>query len=295
MKSPWIIGIVIAAHVGGAALCLLVPGCGTLDQPETVPTAGSTVIMPPKQIVDVPPPPVTSITPPTVTTWPETTSYVVQKGDSMSVIAKRFGLTVTEIASVNGIADYNKIFVGQKLALPGKIDANAAPRPATAAKTVAPLSGNEYEVQKGDSLSVIAARFGIKTKDLKQANGLTSDKILVGQKLTIPGKAAAPTQAARPVTSAQPAAMVTPPAKPAVSLDAEPMTTPSVRVNPEEAVTAPAITEDGIFKTHVVEEDEDLYSIAMLWQVSPAKIKTVNGLESDEVKPGQKLKIPLSD
>ncbi len=44
-----------------------------------------------------------------------------------------------------------------------------------------------YTVRKNDTLSHIATRFGVSIKDLKQANGLTSDLIKVGQKLRIPG------------------------------------------------------------------------------------------------------------
>lgn len=43
-----------------------------------------------------------------------------------------------------------------------------------------------YTVKSGDSLSIIAARNGIKTKDLMQANGLTESNIRVGQSLRIP-------------------------------------------------------------------------------------------------------------
>lgn len=43
-----------------------------------------------------------------------------------------------------------------------------------------------YRVARGDNLSVIAARFGVRVKEIKQANNLTSDVIHVGQKLSLP-------------------------------------------------------------------------------------------------------------
>ena len=46
------------------------------------------------------------------------TTYTVVSGDTLSAIAKKFGTTVSAIASLNGIADVNKIKVGQVLKIP---------------------------------------------------------------------------------------------------------------------------------------------------------------------------------
>jgi len=52
----------------------------------------------------------------------------------------------------------------------------------------APANGNEYVVQKGDNLTVIAKNNGVTVADLRKANNLTSDSLKVGQKLVIPQK-----------------------------------------------------------------------------------------------------------
>ena len=44
-------------------------------------------------------------------------TYTVQKGDTLSAIAKKNGTTVDEIVSKNGIQDANKIYIGQKLTI----------------------------------------------------------------------------------------------------------------------------------------------------------------------------------
>ena len=51
-----------------------------------------------------------------------------------------------------------------------------------------PANGNEYVVQKGDTLTSIAKNNGVTIADLRKANNLTSDSLKVGQKLVIPSK-----------------------------------------------------------------------------------------------------------
>jgi LysM repeat protein len=54
--------------------------------------------------------------------------------------------------------------------------------------STAPANGNEYVVQKGDNLTLIAKNNGVTVADLRKANNLTSDSLKVGQKLVIPQK-----------------------------------------------------------------------------------------------------------
>jgi len=54
--------------------------------------------------------------------------------------------------------------------------------------SASPANGNEYVVQKGDNLTLIAKNSGVSVSDLKKANNLTGDSLKVGQKLVIPQK-----------------------------------------------------------------------------------------------------------
>jgi LysM repeat protein len=104
----------------------------------------------------------------------------VQPGDTLSAIAAANGMTVTQLASHNGISDPNVIRVGQLISF------------GTAAAAGSPSSGGSYVVRTGDSLSVIAARSGVSTAALAAANGITDhDRIYVGARLTIPAGTAA--------------------------------------------------------------------------------------------------------
>ncbi len=115
----------------GLAVGLLAAGCGR-SAPEGaagVPTDGPEPAMAGIQVTSqdsvVPPSPTTASTVATTTTTVPTTApgpagtYVVQAGDTLSVIAEQFGLTVEAISAANGITDVNTIQPGQELIIPG--------------------------------------------------------------------------------------------------------------------------------------------------------------------------------
>jgi len=100
--------------------------------------------------------------------------HVVQPGDTMYSIARRYNTTVDAIARLNGLVNPWYIRVGQKLAIP-----QGTGTPSTGANT--------YVVQAGDTLYGIAARFGKNAWDIIVANNLSDPYwLLVGQVLTIP-------------------------------------------------------------------------------------------------------------
>lgn len=97
--------------------------------------------------------------------------YTVASGDTLSAIASKFGVTVEEIVSANGIADPNLIYVGQRLSIP--IGGTASTK-------------HVYTVQSGDTLSGIAAKFGTTYQAIAAANGISDpNRIYPGQVLTI--------------------------------------------------------------------------------------------------------------
>lgn len=112
-------------------------------------------------------------------------SYRVQSGDTVSGIAARFGLSTASILALNGLSWKSLIFPGQVLALSGSA---AAPAPVTGPTPAA----IKYTVVKGDTISGIAQRFGLKTATVLSANGLSATSLIFpGQSITIPGVASA--------------------------------------------------------------------------------------------------------
>jgi LysM repeat protein len=104
-------------------------------------------------------------------------TYTVSDGDTLGLVAQRFGVSLDAIMAANGIEDPDLIQLGSVLAIPGE----AAPAPADA-----PAPG-AYTVEPGDTLSGIAARFGLDWTGLAAANGIDDPALLQpGQVLTIP-------------------------------------------------------------------------------------------------------------
>jgi LysM repeat protein len=118
------------------------------------------------------------------------TSYVIQPGDTLFSIARRFGTTVQALAAANRIVNPNLIYAGQTLIIPGT-DGTAgqgeAPAPPPPPPAPSP-GGTTYIVQRGDTLFRIAVRHGVTIQAIAQANGLTNPNLIyAGQTLTIPG------------------------------------------------------------------------------------------------------------
>jgi LysM repeat protein len=139
------------------------------------------------------------------------TIHVVQPGENLSTIARRYGVSQDALARHNGIVNVNLLRVGQSLRIPSTVA--SSPRSSSPAQTQpdannrAPVSTRSYSddtraqipsatpssttstvytVRSNDSLFAIARRFRVSVDALKQRNGIQGDFIRVGQRLIIP-------------------------------------------------------------------------------------------------------------
>jgi LysM repeat protein len=128
--------------------------------------------------------------------------HIVQRGENLSRIALRYGVTTRALAAANGIVNPNHVYVGQRLAIHGAASSSTNNSvPATA-------SSGSYVVRRGDSLSAIARRCGVSMWTLAQLNGIRNPSfIYVGQTIRVPSATpAASSGPAAPTTPAQPPA-----------------------------------------------------------------------------------------
>ncbi len=212
-----------------------------------------------------------------------------------------------------------------------KVKLAAAPAPA-AANTAAPVKTKggfipyegptkDYVVKSGDSMGQIAVSYGISIRALKALNGLKGDALRAGQKLKVPAEkqtAAKPVSATPAIVAkgddakaatAAPAVKEKEAATPALAANtvkAADSVKADVKVEePEkkveeaakvEEVTPPAEAPAAPAQlTHTVKDGEDLVSIAIAYGISPSALMDLNDLKpTDEVKPGQKLKLPAN-
>lgn len=102
------------------------------------------------------------------------TSHTVKSGDTCYKIAKTYGVAQSAIVNANGLTQNGALLYPGKTLI---IDGNAKNTP-----------GGNYTVKSGDSLYKIAVAYGTSVSALKEKNGLTADRVYVGQVLCTTGQ-----------------------------------------------------------------------------------------------------------
>lgn len=106
--------------------------------------------------------------------------YKVKRGESLSYIALKFGVTIENLKTWNNLPD-DKIKIGQTL----KIYNSNAPTSYGAITTKSNGNLQYYTINQGDSISEIAEKFNVSISDLIKWNGLSGNKIIAGERLKI--------------------------------------------------------------------------------------------------------------
>lgn len=95
-------------------------------------------------------------------------TYTVQRGNTLSQIASSYGVTVNDIVEANNIQNPNLIYPGEKLRITGSTSTTLNPV----------LQNNYYTVQRGDTLSGIARRYGVTVQYLINLNGISNPNLI---------------------------------------------------------------------------------------------------------------------
>lgn len=183
------------------------------------------------------------------TPTPEPFKHIVKPGETLTTIAAQYGVNFLTLVEVNGLESPDDLVVGAELLIPGVAapvgetisDAPAAGQGGGAVTT----GGVIHVVQPGETLSTIAADYGVDAIALAAANNLANPNMLrVGQQLFIPG------------------------------------------VTQQQAIAARGVR-------HTVASGESLSQIAQAYGVTVAQIMAVNGLDDpNTIVVGQELLIP---
>lgn len=104
---------------------------------------------------------------------PQYITYVIQPGDTLSGIARRYKTTVNVLTQLNGISNPDKIYAGNTIRIP-ETGTGSGP------------SAQYYTIRAGDTLSGIAKKFGTTVSALTRLNGISDpDKIYAGDKIRV--------------------------------------------------------------------------------------------------------------
>ena len=142
-------------------------------------------------------------------TEPQNDRHLVRKGQTLSSIARHYGVSVAELKAANDMSG-STIMVGQRLVIPGRVPSatvrtaevrTAAPAPVVAAAQPAPVPASTgpqvHSVRGGDTLWGIARQYGVTVPELAAANGIdTQTRLSLGTRLTVPGAAGSYTRVA---------------------------------------------------------------------------------------------------
>lgn len=118
---------------------------------------------------------------------PQYVVHWVRKGETLSLIAERYRVSIHHIASINNIRNYHRLQIGQKLTIP--VPSLAPSGALVASSRSGDQTTREYVVRRGDTLGHIAVRYGTSARTLRQWNELRyGEYIYPGQKLIVPVK-----------------------------------------------------------------------------------------------------------
>lgn len=105
-----------------------------------------------------------------------TQRHTVTRGETLSGIAEKYGVSMATLRELNTLKR-DVVWVGQRLKVPAS---------AVASRTTAAQKPVRHKVVRGDSLTGIAAHYGVSPKAIMQANNLKSTNVMLGQNLKIP-------------------------------------------------------------------------------------------------------------
>ncbi|MDO4250718.1 MAG: LysM peptidoglycan-binding domain-containing protein, partial [Moraxella sp.] len=235
-----------------------------------------------------------------------TSTYKVRSGETLTGIANRLGVGVNELAELNGFDGNTRLLAGQSIKVPANTKAQSASTPPTSNTS----STSSYKVQAGDTLTSVAARFGVSIKELAAANKMSETANLIrGTTLTIPktGKATTSNKSDANATSSQNAGRTLNNTESYTVKSGETLTALATRygvsvsdlaktnnlANNAQLRRGQTIKVPKLTTTHVVKSGESLNSLAKRYGISVTELATMNQLKTtDGLKIGQKLTVP---
>lgn len=209
--------------------------------------------------------------------------YRVQRGDSLSRIARTFNSTVAAIKSLNGMRT-DRIAANAILRIPRAGTSGLPPQMVASASPSRPQTST-YRVRRGDSLGTIARRHDVSVKALMAANQLRSHRIKTNEVLRIPvavGSQPAVAGRGTPQPAGSQLAAFHPPAAPAAR-SSSPLNWAGTSTGAVKATTS-----------YRIRAGDSLSTIASRHGITTSQLRSMNGLRSDRIRANQTLRVPAT-
>lgn len=202
--------------------------------------------------------------------------YIVKKGDSLWSIASKNNTTVDNIKKLNNLSS-NNLSVGQVLKL------------SYDTKNEDIKESNIYTVKKGDSLWLIANKYGTTVDELKSANNLKSNTLSIGQTLIIPEKKENTNKISYVVKKGDSLWLIANKYDTTVEKIKSTNNLKSNTLSIGQVLVIPSSSE---FITYTVKKGDSLWLIANKYNTTVDNIKKLNNLSSNNLQINQKLILP---
>lgn len=264
---------------------------------------------------------------PAAPSGPGTVWHEIQRGDTLSAISRRYGVSITQLESWNSITRDAPLIAGSRLRVGAADGPTAAPTPSppTAA------GGRSYTVVRGDTLSSIARAHNVRVAELASVNQIPNDAMVrIGQTLRLPANATAPVEPAEladttppagapavepetpeiaqaePVERPQPAEQPMEPARPepVAPVDDQPEVATAQPAPADPPAADPAISDDtqhgattdalDAFFSYEIQPEQTLAEVAEIFATTEAELLRVNPRmqSADQAKPGDRILVP---
>lgn len=113
------------------------------------------------------------------------TTYVVENGDTLGAIARKFGTSVRALVEANGITNPNLIHAGKELAITGSGSTSSASTPTATSGSGKQLAGQRHLVKSGETVAGIARKYGISASDFQRWNGIQDGTLYASTSLLL--------------------------------------------------------------------------------------------------------------